>query len=68
MTDNTRIYETYYLEHFLKDYSPSTVAWIGAIQTFAQFSATIVAGPVADRHGALVCLWLFRMLPLLEGR
>lgn len=48
------VYETYYLETFLKGYSPSDVAWIGSIQAFAQFSATLISGPVTDRYGAMV--------------
>lgn len=51
-----RVYETYYLETFLADYSPSTVAWIGSIQAFAQFSATLLSGPLSDRYGPLVFL------------
>jgi MFS family permease len=50
----SRVYETYYLKTFLSDHSPSDVAWIGAIQSFAQFSAALVAGPLADRYGAMV--------------
>lgn len=49
-----RVYETYYLQTFLSNRSPSDVAWIGAIQAFAQFSAAMVSGPIADRHGAMV--------------
>lgn len=49
-----RVYETYYLKTFLSNHSPSDVAWIGAIQAFAQFSAAMVSGPIADRHGAMV--------------
>ncbi|KAK1252365.1 hypothetical protein MKX08_003552 [Trichoderma sp. CBMAI-0020] len=51
------VYETYYLKTFLSDRSPSDVAWIGAIQAFAQFSAAMVSGPIADRHGAMVVIW-----------
>ncbi|KAI0121757.1 major facilitator superfamily domain-containing protein [Xylariales sp. AK1849] len=51
------VYETYYLQTFLSGYSPSDVAWIGSIQTFAQFSATLISGPVTDRYGAMVLIW-----------
>lgn len=51
-----RVYETYYLQTFLSGYSPSDVAWIGSIQAFAQFSATLISGPVTDRYGAVVRL------------
>lgn len=53
-----RVYETYYLQTFMKGYSPSDVAWIGSIQAFTQFSATLISGPVTDRYGALVRLRL----------
>ncbi|POR33770.1 Riboflavin transporter MCH5 [Tolypocladium paradoxum] len=57
-----RVYETYYLQTFLAGYSPSTVAWIGSIQAFAQFSATLISGPVTDRYGAMVIIWPFSLL------
>ncbi|KAK0701979.1 major facilitator superfamily domain-containing protein, partial [Lasiosphaeria miniovina] len=56
------VYETYYLETFLAGYSPSTVAWIGSIQAFAQFSATLLSGPLSDRYGPLVVIWPFSAL------
>lgn len=56
------VYETYYLQTFLKGYSPSTVAWIGSIQAFTQFSATLISGPVTDRYGAMVIIWPFSLL------
>ena len=56
LTVSIRVYETYYLQTFLKGYSPSDVAWIGSIQAFTQFSATLISGPVTDRYGAMV--WL----------
>lgn len=54
MISSFRVYETYYLQTFLSHYSPSTVAWIGSIQAFAQFSATLISGPITDRYGAMV--------------
>ncbi|KAL6900170.1 major facilitator superfamily domain-containing protein [Trichoderma evansii] len=51
------VYETYYLQTFLSDHSPSDVAWIGAIQAFAQFSAAMVSGPIADRYGPVIVIW-----------
>lgn len=65
-----RVYETYYLETFLSDYSPSTVAWIGSIQAFAQFSATLISGPITDRYGPMASYYLLRSYngqPLLTG-
>ena len=63
------MYETYYLQTFLKGYSPSTIAWIGSIQAFAQFSATLISGPISDRYGPMVCLqYLFLFLNYYEGK
>ncbi|KAK5130044.1 hypothetical protein LTR08_002518 [Meristemomyces frigidus] len=56
------VYETYYLQNFLKGYSPSTVAWIGSVQAFAQFSATLIGGPITDRYGPMVVIWPFSFL------
>ncbi|KAL7626426.1 hypothetical protein AAE478_003198 [Parahypoxylon ruwenzoriense] len=56
------IYETHYLETYLSGYSPSTVAWIGSIQAFAQFSATLISGPITDRYGPMVIIWPFSLL------
>jgi MFS family permease len=56
------IYETYYLQTFLHGHSPSTVAWIGSIQAFAQFSATLASGPLTDRYGPMVIVWPFSIL------
>lgn len=54
--DTASVYETYYLQSYLQGYSPSTVAWIGSIQAFAQFSATLISGPITDRYGPSVSI------------
>ncbi|THZ53733.1 MFS general substrate transporter [Aureobasidium pullulans] len=56
------VYETYYLQNFLKDRSSADIAWIGSIQTFTQFSATLLAGPINDRYGPMVLVWPFSFL------
>ncbi|KAK7717658.1 hypothetical protein SLS64_003153 [Diaporthe eres] len=56
------IYETYYQQEYLKGYSPSTIAWIGSIQAFAQFSATLISGPITDRWGPMSVIWPFSLL------
>ncbi|KAI7788058.1 major facilitator superfamily domain-containing protein [Diaporthe eres] len=58
----TKIYETYYQQEYLKGYSPSTIAWIGSIQSFAQFSATLIGGPITDRWGPMSVIWPFSLL------
>ncbi|OIW27899.1 MFS general substrate transporter [Coniochaeta ligniaria NRRL 30616] len=55
------VYETYYLE-ILPDHSPSTIAWIGSIQAFALFSATLISGPLTDRYGPMVVIWPMSVL------
>ncbi|EXJ84172.1 hypothetical protein A1O3_04839 [Capronia epimyces CBS 606.96] len=48
------VYQTYYQEHQLKTTSPSTIAWIGSLQAFFQFSGSLFGGPLFDRYGATV--------------
>ncbi|KAH0282529.1 MFS general substrate transporter [Aureobasidium namibiae CBS 147.97] len=55
------IYETYYLRTYLRDYSPSTVAWIGSLQAWVQLSATLISGPISDRYGPLVIVLPFSL-------
>ncbi|KAK6008125.1 hypothetical protein QM012_000028 [Aureobasidium pullulans] len=55
------VYETYYLHTYLRDYSPSTVAWIGSIQAWVQLSATLISGPISDRYGPMVIVWPFSL-------
>lgn len=54
LIQTSSVYEAYYLETFLRDTSPSAVAWIGSIQACAQFSATVLSGPINDRYGPSV--------------
>jgi len=56
------VYETYYLQTLLQGHFPSTVAWIGSIQAFAQFSATLASGPLTDRYGPMFIVWPFSVL------
>ncbi|CAD0048075.1 unnamed protein product [Aureobasidium pullulans] len=44
------------------DRSSADIAWIGSIQTFTQFSATLLAGPINDRYGPMVLVWPFSFL------
>ena len=63
-----RIYETYYQKTYLQNYSPSTIAWIGSIQAFAQFSATLLGGPITDRWGPMVCGYTYAIEMLQYSR
>ncbi|KAH8655726.1 major facilitator superfamily domain-containing protein [Xylariales sp. PMI_506] len=51
------VYETYYKETFLSEYSASDIAWIGSIQAFGLFSATLISGPLTDRYGVRAVIW-----------
>lgn len=44
--------QDYYLEHQLKGYDKATVAWLGSIVSFAEFSLAIFSGRFFDIHGA----------------
>ncbi|KAL2861872.1 major facilitator superfamily domain-containing protein [Aspergillus pseudodeflectus] len=43
------VYQTYYENTLLPDYSASSISWIGTIQGFLLFLAGIVAGPIFDK-------------------
>jgi MFS family permease len=49
-----RIYEAYYKNTLLQDQSPSSIAWIGSLQTFFLFAAGLISGPLMDRYGPKV--------------
>lgn len=48
-------FEQYYLSHQLKGDSASKVAWTGSLQSFLQFFAGMLGGPLFDRYGSMVC-------------
>ena len=43
------VFQEYYSHEFLRDYSPSTIAWIGTVQGFLLFGAGSLSGPLFDR-------------------
>ena len=45
------VFQTYYQEHQLSVYSPSTVAWIPALQTFMMFFGGPIVGKLFDYYG-----------------
>ncbi|KAH8647780.1 major facilitator superfamily domain-containing protein [Xylariales sp. PMI_506] len=59
------VYETFYQENFLADYSADDIAWIGSLQAFLQFAMTILSGPLTDRFGAMVMVLPFSVLLVL---
>lgn len=50
-------YETYYSKALLRDCTPSEIALVGSVQTWALLSAGAVSGPLADRFGLRAVLW-----------
>ncbi|EAW23428.1 monocarboxylate permease [Aspergillus fischeri NRRL 181] len=47
-------FEQYYLSHQLKGDSASKISWIGSLQSFLQFFAGMLGGPLFDRYGSMV--------------
>ncbi|EHA26043.1 hypothetical protein ASPNIDRAFT_36530 [Aspergillus niger ATCC 1015] len=43
------VYQSYYETSLLRDYSPSSIAWIGTVQSFLLLSLGIIVGPIFDR-------------------
>ncbi|KAL3455756.1 major facilitator superfamily domain-containing protein [Aspergillus heterothallicus] len=48
------VYQAYYQEHQLRGETSSAISWIGSLQIFFMFSASLVGGPLFDRYGAKV--------------
>lgn len=43
------IFQTYYAQNYLSEYTPSDIAWIGTMQAFLLFFAGVFSGPLFDR-------------------
>jgi MFS family permease len=43
------VFQEFYAQNYLKDYSPSDISWIGTIQGFLLFGAGSLSGPLFDR-------------------
>jgi MFS family permease len=43
------IFQDFYKENYLSEYSPSDIAWIGTTQGFLLFGAGVLSGPLFDR-------------------
>ncbi|KAL5361114.1 major facilitator superfamily domain-containing protein [Aspergillus floccosus] len=50
------VYQNYYLNHQLRNYTSSSIAWIGSIQLFLQNAGGLIGGPLFDRYGAKVII------------
>jgi hypothetical protein len=51
MMNTVGIYHAYIAEHFLADYSESTVSWIFSMYVFLSFFCGLQIGPIFDAHG-----------------
>lgn len=47
-TNSFGVFETYYIANELSEYSPSTIAWIGSVQTFLIFLPSFLVGRLTD--------------------
>ncbi|KAF2853611.1 MFS monocarboxylate transporter-like protein [Plenodomus tracheiphilus IPT5] len=51
MMNTVGIYHAYIAEHFLQDYSESTISWIFSMYVFLSFFCGLQIGPIFDAHG-----------------
>ncbi|PYI29055.1 putative MFS monocarboxylate transporter [Aspergillus indologenus CBS 114.80] len=52
------VFQAYYQENQLKDYSAFQISWISSIQTFILFGGGIVAGKLYDNYGPKLLVFL----------
>ncbi|KAF8646652.1 hypothetical protein AX16_007150 [Volvariella volvacea WC 439] len=48
-TNGYGVYQDYYVRHYLTNYSPSEIGWIGGVQIFLTFSSGLITGRLVDR-------------------
>jgi MFS family permease len=48
MTNTFGAFQTYYVNHLLQTMSPSTISWIGSIQTFTMMFVGVFSGRLLD--------------------
>ncbi|KAF4911599.1 Aspyridones efflux protein apdF [Colletotrichum viniferum] len=69
LSNSFGIFQEYYMTHQLQGQSASNISWIGSTQSFLQFFTGMLAGPLFDRHGALIMypaavLYVFALMML----
>lgn len=52
IVNTSAVFQSYFLENQLKEYSPSEVGWIFSTYLFVVYFVGLGVGPVFDRHGA----------------
>lgn len=50
------VFQTYYIEALLPNYSPSSISWIGSVQLFLLFGLGLFSGKFFDAHRVRVAL------------
>jgi MFS family permease len=53
------VFEEYYLTHQLRERSADDVAWIGSLASFLQLGTGLIGGPLFDRFGAKVSVFVY---------
>lgn len=51
LINSSAVFESYFSEHQLQDYTSSQIGWIFSLYLFVVFFVGIQVGPVFDRHG-----------------
>ncbi|KAF3764238.1 hypothetical protein M406DRAFT_41708 [Cryphonectria parasitica EP155] len=51
LINSSAVFESYFSEHQLKDYSSSQIGWVFSLYLFLVFFVGIYIGPIFDRHG-----------------
>jgi hypothetical protein len=51
MMNTVGIYHAYIAEHYLQDYTESTISWIFSMYVFLSFFCGLQIGPIFDAHG-----------------
>lgn len=62
LTDR-RVFQEYYQLHQLKNETSSGISWIGSLQVYFLLSATLIGGPLFDRYGEKVRLYIPEPFP-----
>ncbi|OHE98360.1 riboflavin transporter MCH5 [Colletotrichum orchidophilum] len=51
LPNTAAVFEAYFSEHQLRDYTPSQIGWIFSIYLFVTYLVGVLAGPIFDKHG-----------------
>jgi hypothetical protein len=51
LINSSAVFESYFKEHQLKDYTDSQIGWIFSLYLFLVFFVGILVGPIFDHHG-----------------